>query len=309
MRKPILTLFLLLFSIVALALPPESQLSYRGNVFSYYASHDLMIHQPGIERVIVTIHGSERNADTYYKSINAMAKKHGISDKTLILSPHFKMSFDTLVAKEFTWDWEGWLRGDEAQNNHQTSSFTLMDYIIGLLSSPKNFPALKEVVLTGHSAGGQFVQRYAAGTEIDKKYSFLKFRYVVTNPGSYLYLTGKRPVNPAIQCNYNDYKYGLNRLNSYMGRSSVEDIRSRYVAKEIIYFVGEDDTRSDDIDQDCPARFQGNNRLERGRLFKAQLEVEFPESRHNFYSAPGVGHTQYGMYTSEVGQKILFQKL
>lgn len=309
MKKSILFLFLLSISTLAVALPQETQLAYRGNNFSHYASHDLFSAQPQIERVIITIHGSERNADTYFKSIEAMAKKNGVAEKTLIFSPHFKMSFDTLVANEFTWDWEGWLRGDEAQNNQNVSSFALMDYIVSLLASTKNFPALKELVLTGHSAGGQFVQRYAAGSEIDSKFPLLNFRYVVTNPGSYLYLTEKRPINPGVVCNFNDYKYGLDHLNAYMGRSGIKEIRARYVAKKIVYFVGEKDIRSDDIDQDCPARFQGNTRLERGQLFKAQLDEEFPESKDFFFSAPGVAHTQYGMYTSEIGQKILFQEL
>ena len=309
MKKILFPLICLFFTLQAIALPPEEQLVFKGNKFSYFTSHNLFAAQPNIERVVLTIHGSERNADTYYKSIEAMAKKNSVADKTLILSPHFKMSFDTLVPGEFTWDWEGWLRGDEAQNNADVSSFALMDYIISLLASPVNFPSLKEIVLTGHSAGGQFVQRYAAGTDIDKLYSFIGFRFVVTNPGSYLYLTDKRPVNPGIECNYNDYKYGLNRLNRYMGNSSVEEIRKRYISKSIVYFVGDKDTRSDDIDQDCPARFQGINRLERAKLFSSQLQQDFPSARHLFFTAPGIAHTQYGMYTSEIGQKILFQKL
>ena len=39
-----------------------------------------------------------------------------------------------------------------------------------------------------------------------------------------------------------------------------------------------------------------------------QLEKEFPTAKHYLYSVPGVGHTQFGMYTSPVGQKVLFQK-
>ena len=97
-------------------------------------------------------------------------------------------------------------------------------------------------------------------------------------------------------------------LNSYM-QKDVTKIPSQYAGKEVIYFLGEQDIISDNIDQSCPTLYQGRNRLERGRAYKSQLESEFPRARHYLFSVPGVGHTQYGMYTSALGQKVLFQKL
>ncbi|MGH7289199.1 MAG: hypothetical protein ACREI8_14395 [Myxococcota bacterium] len=71
-------------------------------------------------------------------------------------------------------------------------------------------------------AGGQFVQRYAAGTPTVERHPGIAFRFVVANAGSYLYLSPEREVPGALgtfavpassqqaACPYwNDYKYGL----------------------------------------------------------------------------------------------------
>ena len=293
---------------VVLALPPETALVFKSNVFSHFVSHDLKTVNPKIEKVIITIHGSERNADTYFKSVEAMATREGVIEKTIIVSPHFKEAQDTLRPQELYFSAEGWLSGDEALNNQSVSSFEVMDYMISLLADKNVFPNLKEIVMTGHSAGGQLIQRYAAGSEIDKSFPSIHFRYVVANPGSYLYLTKNRPIKSTGRCNFNDYKYGLDRLNPYMEKKLTK-IREQYSAKEVVYFLGEQDIISENMDQSCPAQHQGKTRLERGQLYKAQLDVEFPKAKHFLISVPGVGHTQYGMYTSSLGQKVLFQKL
>lgn len=308
MTKPFICLTFLLWSLAVLALPPETTLGYKGNVFSHFVSHDLKTANSNIEKVIITIHGSERNSHTYYNSIEAMAKREGVSEKTLIIAPHFKEPQDVLLPQELYFSAEGWLSGDEALNNQVISSFEVLDHIISLLGDKKVFPNLKDVVMTGHSAGGQLIQRYAAGSGIDSKFSSVHFRYIVANPGSYLYLTKNRPVNSTLRCNFNDYKFGLDHLNSYMQKSFTKII-PQYVSKEVVYFLGEQDIISDNIDQSCPAQYQGKTRLERGRSYKAQLDKEFPRAAHYIFTVPSVGHTQYGMYTSPLGQKVLFQKL
>jgi uncharacterized alpha/beta hydrolase family protein len=307
MTKSLVSFLVLCWSLSILALPPETQLNYKGSLFSHFVSHDLSKTNSQIEKVIITIHGSERNSHTYYNSVEAMAKREGVAEKTIIISPHFKEAQDTLVPDELYFSPEGWLSGDQALNQHAISSFEVLDHLISKLGDVKVFPNLKNIVITGHSAGGQLTQRYAAGSAIEKKFPTIHFRYIVANPGSYLYLTANRPVKASGRCNFNDYKYGLDRLNPYMQKNAA-NIRNQYASKEVVYFLGEQDIISGNIDQSCPAQYQGKNRLERGQLYKAQLEKEFPAAKHYLYSVPGVGHTQFGMYTSPVGQKVLFQK-
>ena len=42
------------------------------------------------------------------------------------------------------------------------SSFEVIDHIVDELFDPALYPNLTRIVFTGHSAGGQFTQRYAA---------------------------------------------------------------------------------------------------------------------------------------------------
>lgn len=307
--KSKLSLLIFLITLCGHAFSEERALSFRGGVFSFISSRSLEDRAPDIERVIVTIHGSERNAQTYYNSVAGLANRRGVADQTLVIAPHFKLATDPLLSQELFWDDEGWLRGDEAINSPLVNSFDLLDHVMDQLANADLFPRLKVIVLTGHSAGAQMVQRYAAGSSVSEKYQHLQFKFVVTNPGSYLYLTKRRPLNPGLICSFHSYKFGLEELNGYMSRSSIDKLTNQYLLKNVYYLLGEMDTRADDIDQSCPAQYQGANRLQRGKFYKAQLDEEFPLNPHRLYTVPGIGHTQYGMYNSEIGQKILFQEL
>ncbi len=307
--KTLLFVLILLASTSVFALPEESFLQYQNGVFSYYGSHSLTERNEKIKEAIIVVHGSERNADTYYKSIEAMAKKYGQSEQTLIISTHYKLPTDKLLAKEFTFTDEGWLSGDPAVSNSSVSSFEIMDHLLTLLSDSSVFPSMKRITLTGHSAGGQLTQRYAVATQIDQKNPKMNFRFIVANPGSYVYLTSHRPLPVASTCTYYDnYKYGLQKLNKYLGQLSVPVLITNYIHRDVTYLIGEKDIIADDIDQDCPAVPQGHTRLERGQNFKMQLDQEFPHHQHSILIVPSIGHTQWGMYTSEIGSKLLFEK-
>jgi hypothetical protein len=312
MKKTNLFLFLCSFFLfnfsLAWAFPPESNLTYKGNVFSYFINRPITEPNNLIEEAVIVVHGSERNADTYYNSVSLMAEKVGKGATSIVISPHFKLATDKLLPNEFTWTDEGWLRGDASLVQSQVFSFEIMDHFIDLLVAQGNFPNLKNIVITGHSAGGQLAQRFALGTQLDKKYNNIHFRFLVVNPGSYVYLTPSRPqeIPHNNTCAYNDYKYGLDHLNAYMSQGPTDHMVESYLEKDVIYFLGEKDIISDDIDQDCPARFQGINRLQRGKGFKMILDKEFPHNKHHLFTNPGVAHTEWGMYTSEIGKKLLF---
>ena len=76
-------------------------------------------------------------------------------------------------------------------------------------------------MIAGHSAGGQFANRFAAAHPAQPE-----TRYIVANPSSYLYLDAQRredlwldkfSIPKSDVCfNYNHYKYGTEILNAYM---------------------------------------------------------------------------------------------
>ena len=101
-----------------------------------------------------------------------------------------------------------------------------------LAATSSRFPAMEEIVVAGHSAGGQVVHRYAATTEHTATDSGVAFRYVVTNPSTYLYLGPRREdaeggfTVPDTGCDdYDEWHYGLQDRNSYADRLEADSIR------------------------------------------------------------------------------------
>jgi len=309
-----LFLFVLLSASAFAQLPPEKDLEFKGRVFSFYSNKEINQLDTNVEHAVITIHGSARNPDTYFKSVWGISKKLGREDSTIVVSPHFKMHGDNLKPKELVYTYEGWWIGNQSIGGGNISSFEVIDHFLKLLSNKNNFPNLKTIVVTGHSAGGHLTQRFALGSTTDKDIHGTDIKYVVANPGTYAYLTAKRPVrgqygifevpaNPA--CAYNKYKYGLTYLNRYMSKNTIASMIKNFIKRKVTYFLGQKDILA--VEQTCQAALQGPHRLARGQNFKAHVDQEFPSNVHEIITVPGVGHTQYGMYTSEVGKKLLFE--
>ena len=66
-----------------------------------------------------------------------------------------------MPAETLRWGHFGWEAGDDAHGPAPISSFAALDAILARLADRASFPALKTVVIAGHSGGGQLVQRYA----------------------------------------------------------------------------------------------------------------------------------------------------
>jgi hypothetical protein len=235
-----------------------------------------------------------------------VANLTGNDSSAIIIAPHFKLMSDTLAERELTWTDEGWLSGDQSLENVKYSSFDVLDTFILKLANKNLFPNLKKITITGHSAGGQFTQRFALGSSLPNILEGLKFHFVPINPGSYVYLTATRKYLDDERCEFNNYKYGLDKLNEYMSRDSTHVMISRYVKRDLTYLVGELDNNSQGIDQSCPARYQGSSRIERAQAFYEVLNSEF-STNHKFFIIPKVAHTQYGMYHSEIGKNVIWQ--
>ena len=114
----------------------------------------------------------------------------------------------------------GWEGGDPALAPAPASSFDALDAILARLADQRLFPNLKQVVVAGHSGGGQVVQRYAiAGKgEVALTKNGIGVRYVIANPSSYAYFTAERP-EPSIAAScprYNNWKYGMEQRPPYL---------------------------------------------------------------------------------------------
>jgi hypothetical protein len=296
------------------------RVTINGHTVPYYSNYSLDAGNPCITRAVIVVHGSGRNALSAFNSVMSPAGSEGVSTRTLVVAPFFQTSDDGPAASDFYWSEGGWKQGDPSENSGlQPSSFSVMDAFVSRATGSR-FANLDALVVTGHSAGGQFVQRYAVGTTIDSRLRPEIFvRFVPANPGSYLYLNAKRPSiadpsvfsTPSGCSSYNRYKYGMAHRNAYMARRSAGDMIASYRARHVVYFVGDRDIVRDhregnDFDDSCAAMAQGLARYYRGVGYSYFMEEFYEPHAHVLVVAPGIGHSGTAMYASPQGRSLLF---
>lgn len=297
-----------------------------------YASHPFNVGNDCIEDLIIAIHGNERNVPYTFDSIFQATQSVAKEQKTLIIVPFFKTTDDLPSLQDYFWSNSGWKQGNTSNNSGpQISSFEITDIIINFLIETKKVPNLKNITILGHSAGGQYTQRYALTSPIAAAYTQFDFQFLVLNPSSYTYINGLRPhptkvnlfeipitssgkMKPdykkvAGECakTYNDYKYGLEDKNAYGEMLSNDELIAQYIHRNVFYFLGSLDIDDDDsLDETCEARLQGKNRLERGKNQFNLLET-FYRHTHTLQIIENVGHESRKMYNDPLVKQVLFR--
>jgi pimeloyl-ACP methyl ester carboxylesterase len=215
------------------------------------------------------------------------------------------------------WSLEGWEGGEPALGPTPASSFDALDAILTYLSNRYLFPNLKQVVVAGHSGGGQVVQRYAIAAPDEPAYRAhtsgvgYAVRYVVANPSSYAYFSAERP-EPQIAAScpgYDNWKYGMDTRPRYLAAPTVAELKQRYVARQVIYLLGTADTNPDHpaLDKSCMAEAQGPYRYVRGHSYATTMaKRDGGTPNHRVWDVQGVGHDGDKMLTSPCGLAALF---
>ena len=326
--------------------------------FSYFRTFTLQPQAPNqsITHAVIVIHGLERNAGDYFQAL--VTALNDQLDHILVIAPHFKgntgsdVCNDALEVNELHWSCTGstsinrWDDGGQARDIRPDViySFSMIDCILEILNDPSLFPNLQKITITGHSDGGQFTQRYAAGNQKDGTIS-AAVKYVIANPGSYMYLDNLRLPkgetcfadgtctaaftpnwDPDNECpdTYNNYKYGLDArtfgyMNSDQPGFSDDELRARFISRTVAYLMGENDQiDNSQFDTSCPANAQGSHlacdgsglaggRRERGTIFWNYMQ-QFG-ANHTLTIVPGCGHDPACMYAAqETIQTILFDQ-
>jgi hypothetical protein len=280
----------------------------------------LGVPDPSIQRAIIVVHGSLRDAAGAENAVETVLHEADRTD-TLVLAPQFLTPLDLrgreLPADLTIWRSSGWSQGDRSDVGapaDRFSSFEVLDRLIEEIAAPGRYPNLTQITIAGHSAGGQFVQRYAAGSRIEQQptvvHHHLTFKYVVANPSSYLYLFPREPDRMTQRCpTYDQYKYGLNGLNTYMLALGPDGIRAAYPRKDVTILLGRQDYQILDPSKDdsCEAQAQGAHRENRGIRFVQQLDRSYGPGQHQtrVVLVPGVGHNTRAMLTSPEGRAAL----
>lgn len=290
-----------------------------GNHITVESNRSMAMENAQVDRIIVAIQGHKRDAKTRALAVMKVAHMHGAADRVLIISPHFKGNSDmnTVGFGEFVWSDNGWKQGNNSlkyDNTSRISSFAALDRLLTELITCGNFPNVRKIIITGHSAGGQFAQRYALTSKIVNDFPRMRFSFLVMNPSSYTYLNKyRRDEHGQFQASpnaVNHYKYGLLELNEYAKKSGDKHgLRRQFINRNVIYAVGQSDNnpQHDELDRGDAAMTQGSQRLERGRNYFYHLQHYFPRHRHRYIEVADVGHDADGMYAAPNIANMLFK--
>ncbi len=338
-----------------------ARLSVGAKNLRYYRSHSLEVTNASIKNLVLIQHGDNRNAWDYYDVMAAAALARDPAHSAVV-APHFQASGsacasgpDLVAPKDLDYACSDWKQGF-LDKSSTIDSYAALDKLIA--TTKLAFPNLMRVTVVGYSAGGQTVQRYAGGNTEHDRTPGIATRYVVGSPGSYMYLDGQRVKADALctaasTCaldatsfevpayapgcdttdshvatnggSYHDYKYGLGNRTGYLASVSDVDLVTKYVARNIVYVLGEGDSRRigavtatypsgtptayGALDKDCPAMVQGplesSFRLQRGLVFHRYVTRVFGAT-HRVTVVPACGHDDRCVLTSSEALTEIF---
>jgi pimeloyl-ACP methyl ester carboxylesterase len=310
--------------------PHQPRLLY----LSTKGSLDVAIQQHAqVETLLIMIHGSGRNVDDYICTTTAALPDNNASSSSsvMVVTPWFLAPEDHYNATNGTvplvWTddgpiWHTWRYGADAANAN-ISSYATIDAIIHHVAANKlQFPKLRRIVVAGHSAGGQFVQRWALLSTAMDNYPNVNVRVVVANPKSFCYLDNRRHINNVFHVpgqieignctTYNEWEWGLADGNylptPYKDRAiqaagGANAIVARYATRNVVYIAGELDVL---LNGDCEANMQGPYRRKRSENFFDSLKQVYGHQVHRRLVVAGINHDHALMFQSPEGRQALF---
>lgn len=269
-------------------------------------------------RALVMVHGLPRDADNAF-TIGLMAtRRAGQSKHTLVVAPVFQVA-GSQAAKcrsagvpaagpgDLLWTCQSWLAGGGASNDAAISSFDMLDALISTLK--KRWPSLQTVTVAGFSAGGQLVQHYI-GFAADQP--GLSLRYVVADPGTWLYFDRYRPLPPARCPAVNQWKYGTENLPVNLGKTAAQ-ARRHYAGADIHYLEGAADDSAGKgtfyriLDKSCAAQAQGPYRMQRGLAYAGyDRTLLSPDKKRTVTLLAGCAHDMACVFSARSARWALF---
>lgn len=301
--------------------------------FPVYAS--LPLNSPDslrkVRRLIIVVHDERRDARLSLRAIAALyAGQAGPETDTLIVAPRFPSMVDAGFRGMPAWRRTGWMEGlpSVAARDRPLpiSSFRILDDLLRHFTATGSLPSLQTLVLAGHGAGAQMVQRYAVLNPVDEslRATGLDLGYVVANAESYLYLSPLRPsrigrgytrYERGICPTYEHYRYGLEdlpaALQNYDGRLSRVQLATRYAQRHVTYLLGSADTNPEytGLDKGCGAEAEGATPLARGLGYwgyeMRARSKHAPKPEHQGFIVQGIGHNESDIYASACAARAL----
>lgn len=305
-----------------------------------YATYPLATRNATITRAFILIHGANRNADHYFETATAAGFLAGALENTMIISPHIIAGTDKAEANEVLWPSNGinWRGGGFATSNPSISSFDFIDELVKHLADKKMFPQLKNIVIAGHSAGGQVVTRYAMANKVHNT-AGVSVSYVVANPSSYAWPASVRPLptgDATVEDAYKEalgadgeklhtnftygpfdstkaptfdrWPTGLQQLSGYVANMTADQLRKQMVERPTTYLLGHVDVLPlGGFDSSPTAMAQGPTRRARGEAFFKYVN-ETMGAKHNAIIVSECGHNDRCIFTTNSVFATIFPK-
>lgn len=321
-----------------------------GGQLHYYASRmpGAASAAPGPTAALIAMHGHSRDGNKTFDAALLAVQRAGAVDRTVVIAPVFQVATAETAkchtagvpeaqAGDLRWTCASWPEGGRARNGNRPTSFAVLDALVAEVV--QRWPSIKVVTIAGFSAGAQMVQ-HAIGFAADAPPG-VALRYVVADPGTWLYFDAARPLPmrkgqsvdwstcqggagfigdctlqlgepPGGTCaKVNQWKYGTDSLPASLGRGAAE-ARARYAAADIGYL--EADLDSSDargtaykvLDTSCAANAQGPYRLQRGlgyALYDRTLLA--PTKQREVTIVPGCAHDVGCVFPSAAARAAL----
>lgn len=285
--------------------------SSEGSGIALYFGNGSLEGDATATRAIVIVHGVLRDAGNYFHTGQLMLAA-ARAQRTLLIAPQFVEADDlkgrSLPAKTLYWD-GSWPGGSGAIEPAPISTYSVFDAMLARLAERSRFPAMREIVLMGHSAGGQIVQRYAiVGRGPSALARTVKLHLIVANPSSYFYFDDTRPYAVHNCPDFDRWRYGLGGAPPYVSQTALQ-LEAQYAARDVTYLLGTADTdaREWDLDKTCGGEAQGPTRFARGKAYIAYLRARHPQGTAQDYAfVLGVPHDNRRMFTSACGIGVVF---
>ncbi len=289
-----------------------------------YRSYPLSTPNPAVTRALIIIHGAGRDADNYFRSTLASAFLAGALDNTVLIVPRVASAQgackDKLADNEISWPCNGnsWRSGGASPSNPTVNSFDLTDELLRRLAKKDAFPNLAQIVVAGHSAGGQYVNRYSMANTLHETLG-VPVSYLVANPSSYAYLDADRPsptdnakfgnFSDARNCTtFNTWPYGLKDRAGYTAKIPEDQLSKNLATRPVTYLLGEIDVLPlGGFDASCPAMAQGPTRRARGEAYQKYATQKLG-AKHAVVIVPLCGHNARCMFTADIAAPLLYPK-
>ena len=236
--------------------------------------------------LVVVFHGSDRNPELARDNALPLAK----AGCALVVAPLFDEARFPRWAYQFGGlgelsDHDG-RRLFRLKPRERTTGRLVLD-LIGALRMEEGAPGMP-YSLVGHSAGAQFLGRFAAFFPNEAR------RIVLANPGSYVMPAWERK-----------YPYGFGGL-PIVGEAD----RKRYLASPIVILLAERDTDRNGLDKSPGAERQGSTRYERGHaaydFAKATAAEDGLPFGWSLVEVSGLGHGSAKLYARSESAAALF---